>query len=1341
MRTIAMLLVAVIIATIVPVAAFAASTEIEQAMADTTYTLLTGSNSNVVSESLYLPVKHENGVTIKWSTSNKKYITDSGRVIRPRNDQFDEQVKLTAAFSYNGESETKEFDFTVLADEPFVDPCNIDNNSGEFMTDEEFFGAWDGSQWTTESKFDYNNPDLFKIADAAKEGNYVLAKKELSDYMKNRPVTYTNGRSEGNIIGETYRILGYHFYLIYHGNWDVEGGDEYKEYRVPFRDSKVKNYSSMETVNIYPADNDCAEILIAGHNYPDKSLRPRVEVYVDNELKVFEAIDSVTIRAGQYADTNHGGETETKAKLFGGYLSDDTMQTVLKFDFSSIDPDATISTPELVVNCRQAQGFEEPKKMILASGIGDMSWDSSTLTWNDILWRSLNFNGADLDDVWYLYSNIKPSFDMSSSHLMHYWIGVPSLVGQWQYTGDEKYAYSAITRMIEHITTVGKGNMPWGHKTWTIETGNIPYGTTPRGGFPVPEATQLRLQRFIWAMEGGIFRSEYMTPDACTTLLKWAWDACDALVRYSFYGQDFGHRNTATMYSSKFALAFPEFTESRRYWPQRNAEKFALILPNYIHSDGSVYQATTGDYMEGTFENPATVKTTLEEIGIELSPEINETFRKVIYHHLQMRFPGGTTAPVWGDDYFHPSVHTYTANDYSDYMEQYDDPYLRYLDSLGQKGEMPPWTSFQWPVGKSTMMRSGWLEDDLALFTNMRGKGNHGHYDDNSVVVYANGRTLLMDLGFNHNAYDDNVKYDGISVRQYQMATAQHNTVCINDSNHQWTYENSQLENTSTIDDWATNSRFDFLRQTARAHKDAEHQRAITFLKSGFWIVSDMLIPNDMSAANNYKQTWRTAVDADITHDSDKKFFTNFPTGTNIVVASADRNNSDVSLVMADGFNVTPWVPTKYSYLERDNAQGKVTFDTVLLPIYGEKDNIHVDRIDLGVPTTEATAMKFLATVNDVQYRVYYLLDYEHNPERTRTFEKYKTNAQMTVVKEDTEGRIRELIISNGDNVSYADGTSLLKINSRLPDFSFWVIGNKLNIEASCELEDLNGVEITLKDNDIKTVEFNKTVPADIDSAPSSVENVNFTKNGDVLTLYGNALPPVVETDPVTPTIKPGFSGNKGSGGGGGGVTITPTEPEKTEKPEKTEEPEKPAVETVEFKDISKHWAEGYINKLKRRGIVKGHPDGNFYPDLEITRAELLAMVIRALNIPESNYSGQFNDVSANDWFSGIVQASLDAGIISKDVAFRPNDSITREEIAKVIVQSAGDKVKTDNSSDNLLYTDKDSIGSWAVQYVKAATELGLMYGTGNGAFSPKGIATRAQAAAVIERLMMLLEL
>lgn len=1304
------------------------SAEIEQAMADITYTLLTGNDSNIVSKSLYLPVMHDNGVAIKWSTSNKNYITDSGRVIRPRNDQFDEHVTLTAVFSYNGESASKEFEFTVLADEPFVDPCNIDNNSGQFMTDEEFFGVWDGSQWTVEGKFDYNNPKLSEIEDAAKQGNYTLAKQELLEHMKSRPILSAPGRNEPKAFGETYRILGYDISLIYHSSWDVLGGDSYREYSIPVRENKVKNYSPFETFNIFPADNDCAEVLIASGHHPNAAYRPRVEMMIDNELQTFEAVDCVTIRAGQYSGTNYGGEPDTKAKLFGGYLSDETYQTIIKFDFSGIDRDAQISSPRLILHCKQAQNFEEPKKLVLSSSIQDMDWDENNLTWDRIVWRSYNFNGSDLEDVWNIDALQKPGFDKSSSQAMSNWIGISSLAGEYAYTNDEQYAYIAITRMMEFISTVCKGNMPAGG-AWSKEDEAVKLETPPRGGFYNPEQTQLRLNQFRSVMDGGLFRSEYMTPDACTALLKNAWDATDALVRYSFQIQDFGHRTSATMYSSKFFATFPEFKDSRGAWPEISKNKLELILPNYINSDGSVFQATTGTYMETCFDNPMSVKVSLEEIGVEFPEELNETFRRTLYYLLQVRFPGGTTAPVWGDDNFFPSNYTYAPDRYGQYMETYDEPYLRYLDSLGQKGDIPVWTSYQWPIGKQTMMRSGWMSQDKALYTSMRGAGNHGHYDDNSVVVYADGRTLLIDPGFNHNAYDATVKYDGISVYNYQMSTEQHNTIQINGANHRQTYNN----NTNTIDDWATNSRFDFLQQTSRSYREAEHQRTITFLKSGFWIVSDLLTPSNMNASNTYKQLWHTEVNADISHDNDKRIFTNYPVGSNIIVASADRNDPNVSLVMEDGFNVSPWVPTKFSYYLRENTKGKTTFDTVLLPVNGQNGNINVDRIELGVPATEATAMKFLATVNEVQYRVYYLLDYEHNPGRTRTFEKYKTNGKMTVVREDVEGRVRELALRNGNVVSYEDGSPLLKLDGQFDDFAFSVDGSKLSIEASCDLEDLNGAEIVINGIDIKTVEFKKAVSSDIDAVPTTVESVEFAKDGDTIVLYGDSVPPVIEKDPVKPTLKPGFSG--GSSGSNGGSVVIPPEPVKPVP----DEPVVPPSGNSEFKDTLGHWAEEYIIKLKERGVIQGNPDGNFYPDSQITRAEILAMVVRALNIPESQYDGQFEDVSDGDWYSGVIQSALNAGLISKDIVFRPNDSITREEIAKIIVLSSGQEVFDGTTGDITEYTDNNDISGWAVRYVKTANQLGLMSGMTDGSFAPKGMATRAQAAAVIERLLTLL--
>ena len=89
------------------------------------------------------------------------------------------------------------------------------------------------------------------------------------------------------------------------------------------------------------------------------------------------------------------------------------------------------------------------------------------------------------------------------------------------------------------------------------------------------------------------------------------------------------------------------------------------------------------------------------------------------------------------------------------------------------------------------------------------------------------------------------------------------------------------------------------------------------------------------------------------------------------------------------------------------------------------------------------------------------------------------------------------------------------------------------------------------------------------------------------------------------------------------------------------------------------------------------------------------------------------------------------------DGSFRPNDSISREEMAKVLVNAY--KIKTGTSeigSAELSYTDNAEIAVWAAEYVSQAGELGLIKGMDDGSFAPKSSMTRAQGAAVIYRLV-----
>ena len=81
--------------------------------------------------------------------------------------------------------------------------------------------------------------------------------------------------------------------------------------------------------------------------------------------------------------------------------------------------------------------------------------------------------------------------------------------------------------------------------------------------------------------------------------------------------------------------------------------------------------------------------------------------------------------------------------------------------------------------------------------------------------------------------------------------------------------------------------------------------------------------------------------------------------------------------------------------------------------------------------------------------------------------------------------------------------------------------------------------------------------------------------------------------------------------------------------------------------------------------------------------------------------------------------------------AFRPNDFITREEMAKMLVCAYG---KEADSAEKTQFADDDKISDWAKGYVSAAVNLGFMNGFEDGTFRPNEAALREQAMAVLAR-------
>ncbi len=172
--------------------------------------------------------------------------------------------------------------------------------------------------------------------------------------------------------------------------------------------------------------------------------------------------------------------------------------------------------------------------------------------------------------------------------------------------------------------------------------------------------------------------------------------------------------------------------------------------------------------------------------------------------------------------------------------------------------------------------------------------------------------------------------------------------------------------------------------------------------------------------------------------------------------------------------------------------------------------------------------------------------------------------------------------------------------------------------------------------------------------------------------------------------------------------------------------------------DIEGHWAEAEIIFLFNKGIVNGSSDGSFYPNNNITRAEFAAMLVRMLGIPVDAYANVFSDVKAGDWYADVVQTIYNNGIMSGYAGyFRPNDKITREEMAVSVMKAYELKTKAEAeiTVSEEYFKDTEAMAEWSRNSIFKAVSLELINGTGNQLFEPADYATRAQVSVLIKRL------
>ena len=976
-----------------------------------------------------------------------------------------------------------------------------------FMSDADFFGVYDSTQkrWTNAGKINYEAPSgtaglsMDDVKKAVMNGDYASAKIAYKQYYVEKSKIFGINRSGSNTKEGRLASRLFENQMLYNANAvtliDIFSvGQSESQTDIDFTsDLKSVMTQPIPKTNIILASvkKDGSSAEFASRTAEDESERPFVEVSAGGSVyKIYPSGDTY-ISAGINKNTNYGnasvlrveesvssrnpsgawekGLSDTGTTWANGEFADEnTKRAYLSYDFSELKQLGTITKATLKLSGKNIGNDTDMEIAVFRNS--DTTIAENTLTWSkkgNVAHEHaiFNFDGFTdnngMETIYFARPKGAVSRYVDDTFRIAYLHKYP--VNQFAATKDEYYGYIACKMYGDFIKM--------------------------RGGTPGSYNTLDAAVRLAYIPEQlcKIIESKSMSAELFCSVAKYIWSSCDYL-QYSFRSNsNWGSFQIQGMFTA--GSMFNEFKDYDKWvtnetpcdingnpkpgaapheaytggkspeLSQSVAYRLKYMLENVINSDYGSTEKALG-YVEisnNLLISPISIAE-MYHTQMPYSDDMKNKLVKVEKYLRDVSGPGNCEIQ-WGNAGTHKKTFTQSIKKYA---EAFGDESLLYSATFGEKGEKPGYTSVLYPATKVAVMRSGWNKKDSYLHTSFDGKGTHAHRDDLSMIIMANGEYLLSD-----QMYGDYESSDG--VQKWCESAEAHNVVMIGDDY----ISDTSSEQPGTLNKWVTNDGYDFFSAT-KPLTNGSFTRNIYFIRPGYWIVNDYLVPNDRTSAVNYRQLWHMPPDSGLEYDANLKKLSGKSGSARLQIVPAETEGISCDMLTGKyGGGVSTVYEAQYADLKKTSA-GITTYNTVIRPESSDEGvTVNASMIPLGdVKDNGASAIKINITTDEESTESVFYTVNDMSQIASRTVGDYTYNGKTFFAETNMGGALNKIQITDGDTLKR--GTELLfKSNKSIDNISVAYEGENIYIHASgidqADLEQLTFI----KQATVKNVYFN----------------------------------------------------------------------------------------------------------------------------------------------------------------------------------------------------------------------------------------------------------------------------